>query len=167
MCDYSLMGMPNRLAHEGEDLVVHTFPTGSRGLAPDASAANAAPRPSNAFLSFLEKLRGKTEEKEIAVCIPPGAQLLLRDIPEDLRNAFGLDVAEDVTFTQLTANPGEYRDAVRFKNGRELLLQLLQEGQRVRVLKLTLSDELIEETSWQAAFVERVRLDLIAPRMIG
>lgn len=28
MCDYSLFTMPNRLAAEGEELVVHRFPTG-------------------------------------------------------------------------------------------------------------------------------------------
>jgi hypothetical protein len=32
MCDYSLAGVPNRLAVEGEQLVVHRFPTGSVGL---------------------------------------------------------------------------------------------------------------------------------------
>jgi hypothetical protein len=29
MCDYSLMAVPNRLAREGENLVVHRFPTSS------------------------------------------------------------------------------------------------------------------------------------------
>jgi hypothetical protein len=33
MCDYSLAGIPNRLAVEGEELVVHPFPTGALGLA--------------------------------------------------------------------------------------------------------------------------------------
>ena len=33
MCDYSLMAVPNRLAEDGEDLVVYRFPTGSLGLA--------------------------------------------------------------------------------------------------------------------------------------
>ena len=32
MCDYSLAGVPNRLAMEGEELVVHRFPTGAPGL---------------------------------------------------------------------------------------------------------------------------------------
>ena len=33
MCDYSLQGLPNRLAGEGEQLVTHRFPTQSIGLA--------------------------------------------------------------------------------------------------------------------------------------
>jgi hypothetical protein len=32
MCDYALMGVPNRLATEGEDLLVHRFRTRSIGL---------------------------------------------------------------------------------------------------------------------------------------
>jgi len=33
MCDYSLACFPNRLAVEGEQLVVHRFQTGALGLA--------------------------------------------------------------------------------------------------------------------------------------
>jgi hypothetical protein len=33
MCDYSLAGIPNRLAVEGEELVVHRFTMGPLGLA--------------------------------------------------------------------------------------------------------------------------------------
>ena len=40
MCDYSLMGIPNRLAREGEELVVYEFRTGSRGLTADTPVAN-------------------------------------------------------------------------------------------------------------------------------
>jgi hypothetical protein len=36
MCDYSLLAIPNRLAVEGEPLVVHRFQTGAMGLAPAA-----------------------------------------------------------------------------------------------------------------------------------
>jgi hypothetical protein len=33
MCDYSLHGIKNRLADEGEQLFIHRFHTGSKGLA--------------------------------------------------------------------------------------------------------------------------------------
>lgn len=33
MCDYSLHGIKNRLATEGEQLFIHKFHTGSKGLA--------------------------------------------------------------------------------------------------------------------------------------
>lgn len=71
-----------------------------------------------------------------AVCIPPGARLMLRDIPEQLQRELSVGPAEEVTFTQITANSHSYRDALRFRNGHELLLQRLNEGQRVRVLAL-------------------------------
>src|SRR3954454_7268757 len=41
MCDYSLHGLPNRLAVEGEELVTHRFSTGSMGLASMADVATA------------------------------------------------------------------------------------------------------------------------------
>jgi hypothetical protein len=47
---------------------------------------------------------------------------------------------EEVTFTQLTGSPFRYRDAIRFRNGRQVLLQRLEEGQRVRVLSLSVAD---------------------------
>jgi hypothetical protein len=49
-------------------------------------------------------------------------------------------VTEEVTFAQLSATPYQFRDAVRFGNGREMLLQKLQCGQRVEVLSLSAGD---------------------------
>ena len=120
MCDYSLAGVPNRLAVEGELLVAHRFPTGSVGLASPCS-----------------KLLSKGTP---AVCIPPGARLRLRDIPEALQLRLGLNATEEVTFVQLSAEAYQYRDAVRFQNGREILLQRLGCGQQVEVLSLTSAD---------------------------
>src|SRR6185312_15797706 len=77
-----------------------------------------------------------------AVCIPPGARLRLEDIPARIQTEFSVGPVEEVTFTQLTAAPHSYRDAVRFVNGRELRLQELREGQRVQVLDLSLAHEL-------------------------
>src|SRR6266571_868147 len=81
MCDYYLAAVPNRLAVEGEQLVVHRFSTGSLGLASPCS-------------SLLSK-------ETPAVCIPPGARLRLRDIPQALQ--LGLNATEEVTFVQLSA----------------------------------------------------------------
>jgi len=46
-------------------------------------------------------------------------------------------MTEEVTFTQLSATVYQFRDAVRFSNGREILLQTLQCGQEVEVLWLS------------------------------
>ena len=158
MCDYSLMGIQNRLAREGEDLVVYEFRTGSRGLTVGTSVKNtdnAQPGCQN-FWSFAKSLFAKLEPEpeKVAVCIPPGARLLLSDITEAVQSSFGVGASEEVTFTQLTTIPNRYRDAVRFPNGREILVQRLNEGQRVRVLQLSLVEEAVE-SDWNAAEFSR------------
>jgi hypothetical protein len=142
MCDYSLGGIPNRLAVADEGLVVHKFPTGSMGLACPAD------------LEILERIRGTAPKKGFwrnvvsilagpgpfatvpAVCIPPGARVIVKDIPADLGRQYGLGRQEGAVFTQLSADAYSYRDAVRFPNGAEIRLQELREGMRVEILSL-------------------------------
>jgi hypothetical protein len=125
MCDYSLASIPNRLAVEGEQLVACRFFTGSIGL----TSGDASPR----RLWFMQT-------PAVSVCVPPGARLLLRDISADLQRQLDLQATEEVTFVQLSAEAFRYRDAVRFRNGREVLLQRLKCGQRVKVLILCSDD---------------------------
>jgi hypothetical protein len=147
MCDYSLLAIPNRLAVEGEPLVVHRFQTGAMGLAPSAEIAAPAterhvPTRREGWWSALKTGFTSSPKKTIcAVCVPPGARLLLRDIPERLQRECGVHAAEEVTFTQISAMEYHYRDAVRFANGREVLLQRLEQGQRVEVLCLSAAEE--------------------------
>lgn len=63
---------------------------------------------------------------------------MLQDIPLDIQHSLKVSAVEEVVFTQLTAAANSHRDAVRFHNGAELLLQRLSDGQRVRVLNLDL-----------------------------
>ena len=144
MCDYSLMSVPNRLAKEGEELLTHRFTSGTIGLASYADLhPRAVPMPPRrrTFWSSLKEAFTPCEARSVpAVCIPPGARLLLQDIPESIQQEVGVGAAERVVFTQITAAPHSYRDSVRFPNGREILLQRLSEGQRVRVLTLGSED---------------------------
>ena len=153
MCDYSLMCLPNRLAVEGEQLVAHRFPTGAVGLASPSDLRKAAGEPRDwtepaqgmsVIRSWLSPQRPKMERIP-AVCVPPGAQLLLREISERMQRELDIGAAEEVTFIQLSAHAYEYRDGVRFTNGRQILLQRLQEGQRVEVLCLCSGDSRAEE----------------------
>jgi hypothetical protein len=67
---------------------------------------------------------------------------MIRDIPAKLRQACGFqDGVMEAVFTQVTATVNTFRDAVRFQNGVEVLLQRFEEGQRVRVLDLSLAEE--------------------------
>jgi hypothetical protein len=145
MCDYSLMAVPNRLAQEGEELVVHRFPTGSLGLASPSDLKRAATRPPAAktFWSRMKELFSPSSAEPVcAVCIPPGARLELHSVPPRLRRDFAVGSDEVVTFTQLSATVNSYRDAVRFANGRELRLQDLCEGMQVTVLDLSMAQDL-------------------------
>ncbi len=139
MCDYSLMSLPNRLAVCGEELVVHRFDVGSLGLTPSCNP-NTAPR----FTLFakLKKLLGSPcNDQRLAVCVPPGARLLVRDIPPHVQRRAGLHSSiQEATFTQI--NVVGYRDALRFSNGAEVLLQRLSEGQRVRILAMSSEEEM-------------------------
>ena len=152
MCDYSLMSFPNRLAAQGEELLVHRFAGGAKGLAAVSDlrrVAKASPlgRKSMQTLlrgigSILKEIFSATDNSKSvpAVCIPPGTRLLLRDIPVNLQIQVGVRSVEEVRFTQITSDAFSYRDAVHFPNGCEIILQRLQEGQRVRVLNLSSVD---------------------------
>ena len=156
MCDYSLMVLSNRLACEGEELLVHRFPSGTKGLAARSDLERGVipfPRHRNRFGSLIgeigsvlrEIVAGPEASKTVpAVCIPPGARLLLRDIPQRVQRKIHVGHIEEVTFTQISADYLIHRDAVRFRNGCGLSLQRLQEGQRVRVLDLSLADTIEE-----------------------
>ena len=87
MCDYSLACFPNRLAVEGEQLVVHRFQTGALGL------TSLCP-------SFKQILFPSSTP---AVCVPPGARLLLRDIPGPLQCRLGVREVEEVIFVDTVA----------------------------------------------------------------
>ena len=121
MCDYSLAHYPNRLAVEGEQLVVHRFSSGTLGLASPCQ-------------NLKELLLGC---RTPAVCVPPGARLLLHDIPEHIQTSLGVGPVEEVTFVERSAEAFVHRDSVRFGNGRQVLLQHLHVGQQVNVLSLS------------------------------
>ena len=142
MCDYSLMGVPNRLAREGEELVVYRFQTGSIGLASpdelDGLVAMKAVR--KGFWTRVKDFVCLPEpERVCAVCVPPGARLELNES----------NSAEAVVFTQTSTSTNKYRDAVRFANGRVLLLQGLRQGLRVKVIDLSNAASLDLEAALQ------------------
>ena len=150
MCDYSLMAVPNRLAHEGEELVTHRFPTGSLGMAAlaDVRAATAPHQPGRQTVG--RKIRAFFDPTAApavcAVCLPPGARLLISDIPPRLQDQWGVGAREEAVFTQTSAAVNTYRDAVRFSGGCTVRLQEFREGMRVRVIDLSGTDQLELDT---------------------
>ena len=135
MCDYSLHAVRNRLAVQGEHLIIHRFQTGCLGMAP-VPEASEVPQVKVGFWRKFFCLEGEARSAECAVCIPPGARLLLHNIPAALQRRAKAGETEGVTFTQITARENAYRDAVRFESGLTILLQYLKPGQLVEVLSL-------------------------------
>jgi hypothetical protein len=82
------------------------------------------------------------------VCVPPGARLILRDIPKSLQRELNIGETEEVQFVETTAEVNTYRDAVRFQNCRQALLQQLREGQRVHVLSVAVEEFEPAEAAW-------------------
>ncbi|HEX5430899.1 MAG TPA: hypothetical protein VFW83_02960, partial [Bryobacteraceae bacterium] len=108
--------MQTRLAVEGEELSVYRFPSGSLGLTSPAELERCKP-----------ELRGwrswfNPRQAPCAVCIPPGARLLLLDIPKRLQQQRGVGPSEPVVFIQTSATAGRHRDGLRFRNNQEILL---------------------------------------------
>ncbi len=140
MCDYSLHVYPNRLAVEGEELVVHRFGGASLGLASPADLRTVMARTEcdTLWCKIRQwfKAQWELQPNVPAVCVPPGARLILAGIPKGLRRELGVGEIAEVKFVQTGAEANTYRDAIRFENGRQVLLQELHEGQRVMVLTL-------------------------------
>lgn len=135
MCDYSLAALRTRLAVERESLITYRFPTGTLGLTSPAELEK------HNLETHTKEVRGwwpsfQTRDVPCAVCIPPGARLLLWDIPKRLQQQLAVGPTEEVVFIQTSAEEWRHRDGLRFKNGQEILLQRLAETQRVDVLSL-------------------------------
>src|SRR5690242_2545317 len=103
MCDYSLQGLPNRLAVDGEELVTYRFRTGSIGMASPLEI-NARPnkRQETAehrswWEAFKAWMAGPLETDDVcAVCIAPGTRLVMSHIPDRLRRELSLNNVEEV-----------------------------------------------------------------------
>src|SRR5262249_51129464 len=144
-----------RRARGGERLFAHKFHTGSKGLASMADLRGLEQAlPAGAGLwarlkywaGSLRRPRSEELMRQLpAVCIPPGARLYVEGIPEAIQVKYALADAEEATFTQLTSEPFRYRDAFRFKNGDEVLIQIFDEQTRVEILRLALAKDPEEE----------------------
>ena len=122
MCDYSLELYRSRPAVQEEQYTLHRFPSGTMGFVAGTDC-------------------------ETAVCMPAGARLSLQGINETVQRAFSIGPAEEVTMTRLEVTGHAHRDAVRFGNGREVLLQSLNAGVTCRLAPRDLDKVLGLETT--------------------
>jgi hypothetical protein len=124
MCDYSLEAYHSRPAEEGEKLTLERFPSDSMGFTTGPAC-------------------------DLAVCVPAESHLLLQGIGDTVRESCGVGAVEEVVMTRLLEG-GPYKDAVRFSNGVEILLQRLNPG---LVAVVVGSPEARLEVAAEAAFV--------------
>ncbi|MBV8191209.1 MAG: hypothetical protein JOY64_22500 [Alphaproteobacteria bacterium] len=103
MCDYSLELYRSRPAQTEEQYTLHRFPSGTMGFV-------------------------AARDCETAVCVLAGARLQLEGITETVQRSFGIGPVEEVVMTRLDVTGHAHRDAVRFSNGKEVLLQSLNAG---------------------------------------
>ena len=142
MCDYSLMMVPNRLALEGEELVAHKFQSGTTGFVScsEFTIWQAEQKPRSLWRR-LKAWFAPTSDPTSVVCIPPGARLRVEPGPESLTGRLQSGSAELATFTELSAEANQHRDALCFDNGAIVRLAMLAEGQRVKVLRLSPAED--------------------------
>ena len=131
MCDYSLEAYQSRPAAVGEKLTLGRFASGSMGFASGTVC-------------------------DTAVCIPAESKLLLEGIGEGTQKEHGVGAVEEAVLTRLEGGP--YKDAVRFSNGAQVLLQHLDRG--LTVVVMTYGPELDEPSRSEPAVVRRPGLVL-------
>ncbi len=123
MCDYSLELYRSRPAAQEEQYTLHRFPSGTMGFVAGTDC-------------------------ETAVCMPAGARLSLEGISDTVQRAFAIGPAEEGVMTRLDVTGHAHRDAIRFANGREVLLQSLNAGVSARLAPRDLEEVLgLRETT--------------------
>lgn len=154
MCDYSLFEQDNRLAIAGDVLVIHQFDR-CKGF---ASVADVQAR-NKWYQRCNEGLRGRiyrlftgtsmpllSENPPVipAVCVPPGARLILSGLSKHVIQRGGLDMTfrreQEVVFDQRAPLPHAHRDGIRFSNGKFVLLQWLPNGLTAAVVSTEVPD---------------------------
>jgi hypothetical protein len=75
------------------------------------------------------------------VCIPPGTRLRVDGLPQIVKEQFELTSMEEATLIELSAEVNRHREALWFDNNAVVPLELLAEGQRIRVLQLSSKED--------------------------
>jgi hypothetical protein len=147
MCDYSLYAIQNRIAEEGEEVVLHKFKTGTLGftsLHDLIRFETTAKTKACGFWSTLKDcLLPRTSSPLPAICIAPGTRLLLTDVPRKLQISVRIGSSEVVAFTEISERSYSYRDALVLQNGTRVLLQDLPEGLHALILSMSTDAEVV------------------------
>jgi hypothetical protein len=140
MRDHSLHAT-NRLAQEGEELVLCRFSSGVLGFAANADLLKAESivrtEPRNFWSRLKESLLGRRAARFPAVCVPPGARLLLDGVPPNVQTSLQVAPSEVVVFAEISDRSYSYREVLLLPDETRVLLQDLPEGVHALVLALS------------------------------
>jgi hypothetical protein len=103
MCDYSLYSIHNRLAEEREELCLYRFETGTLGFTSAIDLCNVNTAAKARMDSLWATIKGwflQPPPRLPAICVPPGARLLLTDVPVRLQQSLCIGPEELVVFTE-------------------------------------------------------------------
>jgi hypothetical protein len=154
MCDYSLYALPNRLAEDGEQVVLYKFGTGSIGFASTSDVTSQETVTCSRWEAFCADLKAfllpRSAAGVPAVCMPPGTRLTLGDVPMRVQAEHCIHSGDTVTVTEITTQSYAYRDALFLPNGKCVLLQDLPPGIEATVLSTAL--EPVEEREYVYAY---------------
>ena len=145
MSNDSLFATRNRLVAEGEQLVLHNVSTGSLDLVSVADIgadewSRSHPRKSTFWHGIARCFESENapygSPPVLAVWVPSGTYLILKDLSKFLQQRYGLEEEEGAIYLQPDAGDGTSGGELRFNNGALIQLRELRAGQLVEVLSL-------------------------------
>lgn len=142
MCDYSLYAIPNRLAEDGEQVVLYRFGSGTIGFASTTDVRQRELTTHTGWPGVWASIKSMLSPRKCpgvpAVCMPPGTRLMVTEIPKDLKAKACVRPGDTVVFTEISSQSYSYRDALLLPNGTCVLLQELPEGMQAVVISTAL-----------------------------
>jgi hypothetical protein len=142
MCDYSLYAIPNRLAEDGERVVLHRFGTGTIGFASVLDVPPKLIESGTRWQSLCAGVKAMLLPRNCpgvpAVCMPPGTRLLMNNVPTEVQRLHRMQSGDTAMVTEITSQSYSHRDALVLPNGKCVLLQELPEGIEAVVLSTAL-----------------------------
>jgi hypothetical protein len=113
MCDYSLQAVKSRAAEVGDELITHSFGTGTTGFA-------------------------SINDKKTAICLLPGTEVVFeKPVCSNFAHVNDKPFGREARFRQINKEHIDtHHDALEFPDGNVVLLTALEIRQRARVLQL-------------------------------
>jgi hypothetical protein len=145
MYGYLLHSAHNRLAREREELVVQRFDTGSLAFVSVSDLQQLKQRKDGVWSELLDWLLIRMSASISAVSIPPGAHLLLRNVPLRVQESLGIAESEEAVLSEISGRTYSYRDALTLPDQTKVLVQDLCEGIEATVLCLSSDTSAHEE----------------------